>query len=96
MKILKFLLVVFLLFLMVALGSIVFSNRIISYMTETKHSKFENLKYLIKKNILIISVVFTTRTTVILTPCVTLSGWIAIDVCKVLRTNYFGCEPEML
>ncbi len=50
MKILKFLLVVFLLFLMVALGSIVFSNRIISYMTETKHSKFENLKYSIKES----------------------------------------------
>lgn len=50
MKFLKFLLVLFLMFLVVVTGGVIFSDKIIYNMTKTKNSEFKNLKYSIKDN----------------------------------------------
>lgn len=48
MKFLKFILVLVLLVLFLLLGGIVFSNNIISFMTKTKNSEFQNVKFSLK------------------------------------------------
>ena len=50
MKFLKFLLVLFLMFLVVVTGVVIFSDKIVYNMTKTKNSEFKNLKYSIKDN----------------------------------------------
>ena len=50
MKFLKFLLVLFLIFLVVVTGGVIFSDKIVYNMTKTKNSEFKNLKYSIKDN----------------------------------------------
>ena len=50
MKILKWLLSLVLIALFVLLCSVMFSSNIVSYMTKTKHSEFENVKFSIKNN----------------------------------------------
>ena len=50
MKFLKFLLVLFLMFLVVVTGGVIFSDKIVYNMTKTKNSEFKNLKYSIKDN----------------------------------------------
>ena len=45
MKFLKFLLVLFLMFLVVVTGGVIFSDKIVYNMTKTKNSEFKNLKY---------------------------------------------------
>ena len=50
MKILKWLLSLVLIALFVLLCSVMFSSNIVSYMTTTKHSEFENVKLSIKNN----------------------------------------------
>jgi len=49
-KILKWLLSLVLIALFVLLCSVMFSSNIVSYMTKTKHSEFENVKFSIKNN----------------------------------------------
>lgn len=48
MKFLKFILVLVLLVLFLLLGGIIFSNNIISFMTKTKNSEFQNVKFSLK------------------------------------------------
>ena len=48
MRFLKFILVLFLLVLFFLLGGVIFSNNIISYMTKTKNSEFQNVKFSFK------------------------------------------------
>lgn len=50
MKILKWLLSLVLIALFVLLCSVMFSSNIVSQMTKTKHSEFENVKFSIKNN----------------------------------------------
>ena len=54
MKILKWLLSLVLIALFVLLCSVMFSSNIVSYMTKTKHSEFENVKFSIKNNEMLI------------------------------------------
>ena len=49
MKILKYLLSLVLIVLIMLLFGVMFSSNIVSYMTKTKHSEFENVKFSIKK-----------------------------------------------
>ncbi|AMD95173.1 hypothetical protein [Leptotrichia sp. oral taxon 847] len=48
MKFLKFILVLVLLVLFLLLGGVIFSNNIISFMTKTKNSEFQNVKFSLK------------------------------------------------
>ena len=48
MKILKYLLSFILIILIMLLFGVMFSSNIVSYMTKTKHSEFENVKFSIK------------------------------------------------
>ena len=48
MKFLKSMLVLVLLVLLFLLGGVIFSNNIISYMTKTKNSEFQNVKFSFK------------------------------------------------
>ncbi|BBM46312.1 hypothetical protein [Leptotrichia trevisanii] len=50
MKILKYLLSLVLIVLIMLLFSVMFSSNIVSYMTKTKHSEFENVKFSIKNS----------------------------------------------
>lgn len=50
MKILKYLLSLVLIVLVILLSGVIFSSNIVSYMTKTKHSEFENVKFSIKNS----------------------------------------------